>query len=220
MYERSMCTQPLCARPPPVNTRACPNACRHGVAPGASILAYDIGASPCQETAAAGLIASAAALDAVRTATADGADVVNLSFGPGFGGPSYPDAELAAALTGIMHAGGLAVITSGNDGAVGPFATEAAVAAPGVISVASVATTLPLPGPQLVLLSLQPGSKQPKTLRECAAHTTAATSARQHGQGRMHCARELLFDSRALLACISACCRVRNGAAVSAGVRV
>jgi len=86
--------------------------CRRGVAYGANLLAYKASGS-CQDSA--GIVSTNASVRAIRKAAADGADVLNLSYGDVRSG-AYVDPEYAAALVAAMQQGALVTIASGNDG--------------------------------------------------------------------------------------------------------
>ncbi|WIA35656.1 hypothetical protein OEZ86_004068 [Tetradesmus obliquus] len=104
-----------------------------GVAYKAQILAYKVSGS-CK---AQGSVSTNATLAAIRKASEDGADVLNLSYGD-FRSGSYTDMRYANALGSAMQRGALVAIASGNDGAFGPWFTEGGVAARGVLSSAAV----------------------------------------------------------------------------------
>lgn len=137
----------------PCNANASPPCCRHpprqtsrrGVAYRASLLAYKV-AGACG--ASAGAVNTSATLDAIRAATQAGADVLALAYGD-FRAGAYVDGRYAAALVAAMQQGAAVAIAAGNDGYAGPWLTEGAVAAPGVISAAAAVVIGNLSGVQL-----------------------------------------------------------------------
>jgi subtilisin family serine protease len=68
-----------------------------------------------------GSVSTNATLAAIKKASEDGADVLNLSYGD-FRSGSYTDMRYANALGSAMQRGALVAIASGNDGVFGESA--------------------------------------------------------------------------------------------------
>lgn len=100
----------------------------------ADILAYKV-TTGCKYRA--GTVSTTATLQALKRAIQNKADVINLSWGD-FRGGGYPNSNFTSVLTSAMQQGALVSMAAGNDGIMGPFFTEAGIAVPDVLSVASV----------------------------------------------------------------------------------
>eukprot|EP00775_Hariotina_reticulata_P008886 gene8886-9064_t len=146
-----------------------------GVAYGANLLAYKV-SGRCQDYG--GTVSTNATFKAIRKAAADGADVLNLSYGDVRSG-AYADPKYAAALVAAMQQGAVVTIASGNDGWYGPWLTEGAVAAPGVISTAAVEVSVNVSGVALEFnkpLSIPGGKHSQQTTTIRSATTTFQSS--------------------------------------------